>query len=215
MATRERPIDRGRRQGNDLGTRLIAELRRERVNADLSQRAVARVLGWSQARYWRFERHNDALLSEIAAVAALLGLDLSAGLHRTSEAITDRGQVALLNRFRALLAGTIRVIAEALLPNPGDRRSWDLLLRIGRQVVGVEAETKVRDVQLTVRKIRGRERDGGADEILLVLADTRANRASLDDFMVALGPRFATPPEHLRGALRAGRPLPGSGVLLV
>ena len=214
MATRERPIDRGRRLGKELGSRLMAELRRERVNADLSQRAVAKVLGWSQARYWRFERDDDALLSEVAVVAALLGLDLSAGLHRTVEAITDRGQVALLNRFRALLAGTIRVVAEALLPNIGDRRSWDLLLRIGRQLVGVEAETKVRDVQLTVRKVRGRERDGGADEIVLLLADTRANRAVVDDLLTALGPRFATPPRQLRAALRTGRPIPGSGILL-
>jgi hypothetical protein len=176
---------------------------------------MADQLGWSQARYWRLENATDAALGEVSAVAAALGLELSSSLHRVSDALVDRGHLALLARFRSLLSASIKVVSEALLPNPGEQRSWDLLLRIAAQIVGVEAETKVRDVQATVRKVRGRERDGGADEILLVLADTRANRASLDDLTVALGPRFATPPGQLRAALRAGRPLPGSGVLLV
>ena len=215
MATRERPIDRGRRLGKELGARLIGELRQERIKADVSQRAIATQLGWSQARYWRFEHNADALLSEIAKVAALLGLEPSAGLHRVSDAIADRGQVALLGRFRMLLAVTVAVVSEAPLPNMGDRRSWDLLLKIGRQRVGVEAETKVRDIQQTVRKIRGRERDGGVDELLIVLADTRANGAIRDELVLALGPRFATRPRAIVEALRAGMPVPGSGVLLV
>ena len=215
MATRERPVDRGRRQGRELVSRIAAELRRERLAADVSQRAMAEQLGWSQPRYWRFENSNRAMLPDVCAVASILGLQLSAGLHRSGDGLADRGQLALLARFRSLLAPSIRAVAEALLPNVGDRRAWDLLLRIGAQVVGVEAETKVRDVQACVRRIRGRERDGGAHEILVVLADTRANRAVRQELLTALGPRFGTSPRPLLDALRQGLPLPGSGVLLV
>jgi transcriptional regulator with XRE-family HTH domain len=215
MATRERPLDRGRRLGRQAAIRLIGELRQERIKADVSQRAMAGQLGWSQARYWRFENATEAVLGEVSAVAAILGLELSSSLHRVNDALADRGQLALLARFRLILSPSIKVFTEALLPNPGDRRSWDMLLRIAAQIVGVEAETKVRDVQATVRKVRGRERDGGADELLIVLADTRANRATREELLAALGERFATPPRLLREALRHGRPLPGSGVLLV
>jgi transcriptional regulator with XRE-family HTH domain len=215
MATRERPIDRGRRLGRQVGVRLLGELRAERLKADVSQREMARQLGWSQARYWRFEGARDATLTELTAVSALLGLELSANLHRVSDALADRGQLELLARFRARLSPSIKVFTEALLPNPGERRSWDLLLRIVAQVVGVEAETKVRDVQATVRKIRGRERDGGADELLIVLADTRSNRAVRDELLLALGERFATKPRLLFDALHRGEPIPGSGVLYV
>lgn len=176
---------------------------------------MAQGLGWSQPRYWRFENAMDALLSDLSTVAALLGLELSWGLHKVGDATVDRGHLALLARFHDLLAPTIRVVAEALLPNPGDPRAWDLLLRTGAQLVRVEAETRIRDVQATVRRIRGRERDGGVDEIVLVLADTRANRAVRTQLVGALGQRFTTPSGQLLGALRSGKPIPGSGVVLV
>ena len=215
MATRERSVDRGRRMGKQIANRLLTELRQERVKADVSQRAMADQLGWSQARYWRFENAAEADLEELSAVAAILGLELSSNLHRVSDSLADRGQLALLARFRSLLSPSVKVFTEALLPNPGERRSWDLLLRIAAQIVGVEAETKIRDVQATVRKVRGRERDGGADVLLILLADTRVNRSARDELVVNLGERFITLPRLLLDALRKGEPLPGSGVLLL
>ena len=176
---------------------------------------MAAEVGWSQARYWRFENHPDPLLTEITQVASILRLELSAGLHRTGVAIADRGQQALLRRFRSMLSSQIRVMAEVPLPTPGDRRSWDLLLRIDAQLVGVEAETRIRDIQATVRRVRWRERDGGVDEILLVIARTRANRAVVEQLLEALGRRFTTSGRAIRHALAIGTPLPGSGILLI
>jgi hypothetical protein len=126
----------------------------------------------------------------------------------------DKGHQALIKRFGELLAPTIRMMAEAPLMRAG-LRSWDLLLRIGERLAGVEAETRIRDAQDLVRRVRLRERDGGADAILIVLSDSRHNRALLDDLREMLGPQYATSPRRIRAALRAGRPIPGSGVLLV
>lgn len=103
---------------------------------------------------------------------------------------------------------------EALLPSDG-QRSWGVLLRLATLLVGVELVTRVRDVQALVRLIRLRERDGGVDHVLLVLSDSAHNRAILGQLTDALGPRFLTPPREILDALRAGRPVPGSGVLLM
>ena len=107
------------------------------------------------------------------------------------------------------------MFAEALLPAQGDLRAWDLLLRLGSQIVGVEVETRIRDIQGLVRRIRGRQRDGGVDEILLVLADTRFNRRLLAELRESLGSDFETSPASVLAALSSGQPVPGSCVLLI
>ena len=104
---------------------------------------------------------------------------------------------------------------EALLPNVGDLRSWDILLRLGSVLIGVEIETRIRDIQALVRRVRERERDGGVDHLLLVLSDTSHNRQLAGDLRDALGTRFATPPRLILAALRAGTAVPGSGLLLL
>ena len=100
-------------------------------------------------------------------------------------------------------------------PNSFDRRSWDLVLKLENDLVGVEAETRVRDVQELVRRVRQRERDGGVDEIVIVLANSAHNRAVAEGLRAALGERYATSPTAIRRALRTGTRIPGSGVLLV
>ena len=194
---------------------LLSEIRTARSLANASMKAVALEVGWSESRYRRFESGETAItIGDVAAVASVLGLQLGAGLHPVGDGLVDRGHQALLKRFRGLLAPPIRVASEVPLIRTG-ARSWDLLLRIGAQLVGVEAETRVRDAQALVRKIRVRERDGGADAILVVLSDSAHNRAVSTELREMLGPSYATSPRAILAALRAGRPLPGSGVILV
>lgn len=199
-----------------MSATLLAELRATRMKANASMRATARELGWSPSRYRRFEaeKGGDPTLRELYVVAAVLGLELSAGMHPVADGLVDRGHQALLKRFRTLLAATIVVTSEAPLM-VATMRSWDLLLRIGGQLVGVEAETRVRDAQEFVRRIRIRERDGGADAILIVFSNSRHNRELVHDLREMLGPAFSASPHDLRAALRAGRELPGSGILLL
>jgi hypothetical protein len=127
----------------------------------------------------------------------------------------DQASQALIGRFTSLLHGDFRRTREVPFPNLGDRRSWDLMLRLEDCLVGVEAETRVRDVQALVRRIRQCQRDGGADEIVLVLSDTAHNRAVVGQLREALGAQFSTSPRAILAALRAGRRLPGSGVVLL
>jgi predicted transcriptional regulator len=44
-------VERGRVRGHELTRAAIAELLNARLTAGISQRAIARLLGWSQSRY--------------------------------------------------------------------------------------------------------------------------------------------------------------------
>ena len=83
------------------------------------------------------------------------------------------------------------------------------------QLVGVEAETRVRDIQAFVRRVRGRQLEGGTDTIVIVLAESAHNRRVLPQLLEALGPRYSTSARVLLKALREGKPLAGSGVVLI
>ena len=87
---------------------------------------------------------------------------------------------------------------EVPLPNPGDRRAWDAMIRLAQVRVGVEAETRARDAQELQRRLALKRRDGGVEHLILLLADTRHNRA----FLRAAGE-----------SLRADFPLSGRAVL--
>lgn len=216
MSTRETRRDRGLRRGREIETRLVEELRSTRTTSDVSQRAISNALGWSQADFWRLETHRiHPSIVDISEVASLLGLELSAGLHPVGEPLRDKGHQALIRRFRAELASAFKVLAEVPLPTPGDRRSWDLLLRLPAQLIGVEAETRIRDMQRLVRHVHQREGDGGVDAIVLLLAATRTNRQLIEETRLALGPSYATSPRAILKSLRLGQPVPGSGVVML
>src|SRR5215218_5843928 len=198
VGTRETRLERGRRRGLETQNRLLAEIRQARLTAGISQRDLATMLKWSQAAYWRFETlRSPPSFVDVSCVASVLGLELGAGLHPLGDPIRDKGHQALIRRFRAVLSAKFRVGAEVPLPNPSDRRAWDLVLRLPRQIIGVEAETRVRDVQWLVRRMRTRQQDGGAHVVVLVLADTRANRALADDVRTALGAEWSTSPRTM------------------
>ena len=188
----------------------------ERQTANISQRAVAHELGWQQSELNRLERFDfpNVPLLRLVEMASVLGLEVSVRLHRVGDPIRDKASQALIGRFLALVGSGYRVTREALLPS-GGQRSWDILLRTGATLVGVEVITRVRDVQALVRLIRLRERDGGVDHVLLVLSDSGHNRAMLRQLLEALGPAFTTSRREIIDALRSSLPVPGSGVLLM
>ncbi len=203
-----------------LVARTISELNVQRAELGLSQNAVAAAAATSRSALSRLLAADlaDVGLIQVSEVASVLGLELSVGLHPGGDPIRDCGQQALGKRFDAIPGPAWRNSAEVLLPNPGDRRSWDRLLRLTgdiTQIVGADLETRIRDIQALVRRTRERERDGRVDAILLVLADSATNRRLVAQLRDALGPEYATSPRRLLVALREGRRLAGSGVVLI
>jgi hypothetical protein len=95
-----------------------------------------------------------------------------------------------------------------------ERRAWDAVVFGHARRTAVELETRLYDVQGQVRRLHLKERDDPPDQLLLVIAETRANRRALSEFaelFVDL-PRLGTA-NTLKG-LSAGRHPPTGLILL-
>jgi transcriptional regulator with XRE-family HTH domain len=217
MSAKDDRVGRGQLLASRTVSRLRTELRTARQDANLSQVALAKRLDWAQTRYSRFERNVDPItVADLCLVATILGFRPRFDLFRENEGLRDQGAQALVERFCSVLSPLWAVRREAPSPILGDLRSWDLLIRLGNSFrVGIEAETRLRELEELVRRIRQRELHGGVDAIVVVLRKSSHNRANVGPLRQALGGRFATSPRNLLAALRAGTPLPGSGVLLL
>ena len=125
--------------------------------------------------------------------------------------IRDAAHAALLERLRGRLHSSLIWRTEVPLPRPGDLRAWDALIRgfagsdRGRSAVGaVEAETHPTDSQALDWKLALKERDGGTDWVLLLVADTRHNRAFLHGPGATLRMRFPLDGRRALELLAAG-----------
>jgi hypothetical protein len=123
----------------------------------------------------------NALSIDLAArLAAVYGLVLAVSLHPDGDRIRDQAHVALLERFRRRLPPSVKWRTEVPIPITGDQRSADGMMTASFGAVLVEAETHLGDFQALERKAGAKARDIGADRVVLLLADTRHNRALLN-----------------------------------
>ena len=86
-----------------------------------------------------------------------------------------------LAEFLGYVAAPLTWRTEVPLPNAGDARGWDAVIAGFGKRTGVEYERALRDAQAQSRRIALKRRDGGVDHLLVLLADTRANRTALRD----------------------------------
>ncbi|HXG26911.1 MAG TPA: helix-turn-helix transcriptional regulator [Candidatus Binatia bacterium] len=181
MAVRESANARGDRRSRELRQRLAESISEARVAAGLSLREVARRVGVHVDTLIRLEAADSTTMTVdlVARVAAVLGLKLAASLYVDGDPVRDEGHLKLLARFRARLGPGLRVQAEAPMPISGDPRSGDALVGTEEWSALVEAETRVGDVQLVERRAAAKQRDLGADRLILLVADTGHNREVL------------------------------------
>jgi hypothetical protein len=132
-------------------------------------------------------------------MASVLGCELSLGIHAIGAPIRDKAHVALLARFAARLSRLLRWRTEVSVPLPGDLRSADGMIDGVDFDAIVEAETRLDDIQAVERRLRAKQRDLGAKRAILLVADTRHNRAVIAQ-LPDLSERF---PIGTRAALHA------------
>jgi transcriptional regulator with XRE-family HTH domain len=216
MALKERAVDRGSRRGTALVIELGRELRRARLEHGLSQAAVGRAAGLSSPAVSRIERSQvrTASILNVARLLSVVGLELSARAYPTGRPIRDRAQLDLLGRFRNHLPGSASWQSEVPVGLAGDLRAWDAVVRVGAQLVAVEAETRLTDFQAVERRIALTCRDSGIPNAILLLSNTRSNRAAVRMFEASMAASFPVSGAGAMRSLRDGRLPAGSAVIL-
>jgi len=216
MASVDRARLRGARQARKLLQDVGIELRAARVSAGYSQSHVAAAAGLSQARVSRIERAQSApaRIDELAVQCAALGLRLSLKVYPEGSPVRDAGQLRLLARFRSRLGLRFRWRSEVPIGGSGDLRAWDVQLD-GPGSIGVDAETRLTDMQAVQRRCEAKLRDSGVDRLILLVGASRHNRRVLADHREALRSTFPADTPEVMAALRRGS-LPGSnGIVLL
>lgn len=216
MPLTERARDRGNQNARRMLLDLATELRDARHTAGISQARVALVAGLNQSRVSRTERAQRVppRLDELARHCAALGLRMSIKVYPEGAPVRDAGQLRLLARFRALVGDAYRWRTEVPVAGRGDLRAWDVVLD-GPTMIGIDAETRLHDVQALQRRCELKWRDGRLPCIVLVVARTRHNRAVLGEHRDALSSTFPLDSRAVLAALRDGRVLDGNGIVLV
>lgn len=206
MPIRHSSLDRATaRAARQLAT-AIDELIVARRSAGLSQSAIADVLGVSRSTVAAWEqRRVEPSFSQLSRWAAVVGLDASLRTFAAGDPLRDSGQLRLLHRFRRLIGPPWEWRTEVpVTGDPRDRRAFDGVIRGDAGSAAVEAVVRLVDVQEQVRRIIAKQSASGIACVILVLADTPANRRAVTMGDPTLGPAFPFRPRPALALLRAG-----------
>jgi transcriptional regulator with XRE-family HTH domain len=192
------------------------ELRGARRAQGLSQATVAAALHISQPEVSRRERGQlDGPAGQaLAAHAAAVGLQLVMRCYPAGDALRDEAQLRWTRAFVARMGSAWRVTLEVPVPIPGDRRAVDVLLVRGDVRVAVEVVTRLTDVQAQLRAARLKARDLGASRLIVVVAGSARNRATLVGVRATLAGSLSLDGRFVLAELAAGRD-PGTDALIL
>ena len=186
-----------------------------RIEHGLSQNVVGAAVGLSDSEISRIEigSREDVSIELISALLAVVGKDLAANAYPIGAPLRDSAHLALLERLRSVASPSFRWLTEIPV-RAGELRAWDAMLVQPSCRVGVEAETRVRDVQAIERSVLVKQRDSGIERAILLLSDTRHHRQLLRDFGPHLTGSFPVASRSAIEALRAGRD-PGANAIVL
>jgi transcriptional regulator with XRE-family HTH domain len=208
----ESHASRGTRRGRRLLSDLGAELRNSRRSAGLSLGVVAAAGEVSPSELSRIERGLASWLDILVAarLCSIVGLDLAVRAYPGGEPLRDAAHARLTAAFRARLGAALRVRTEVPVGDRLDQRAWDQTIIDSDGIAAVEIETRLTDAQALARRTTLKSRDSGIDRVILVLADTRANRQAAAAAEQVLRPVFPLDSSTVLTALGKGR-LPSLG----
>ena len=193
------------------------EIRNARVASGLSLEDVGHAVKLSYSQVGRIERaeHPSVSVVQLATIGSVVGLDLNVRFYPGGSPLRDAAHIALLERFRLRLSPELTFRTEVPLPGPGDQRAWDGMVFGAGDPAGVEAETRLSDVQALERRIALKVRDGGVSRVILVVAATRGNRLASREAAPSLEIAFPVPGRVAIQALAGGRDPGGSAIVLL
>jgi hypothetical protein len=96
----------------------------------------------------------------------------------------------------------------------GDLRAWDALLESDRNI-GIDAETRLHDLQALQRHTELKWRDSGVARVVLVVASTRHDRAVIREHRPALASTLPLDTAAVMWALRRGVAPRANGIVII
>ena len=200
-----------------LRTEAGREIRLARHNAGLTAEQVAVRLGWSKSKVSRIERGVSprVALTDIALLAAVVGLRVSLKLFPSGSPLRDIGQVELLAALNDRMHPRWVTRHEVPMPRAGDLRAADQVSSIPGCSVMVEAYRNFADYQAQSRSARLKQGELGADRLVLLLEDTRRNRETLRAAGGEIRRSFPVSQRAMLAALAAGRDPGGDGFVVI
>lgn len=222
LATSERTLDRAQARARRDRLAAGAELRTARRARSWSLETGGRRAAMSASQVSRIERGLLAAVThdQLVRLGAVVGLDIRLRAYPGADLALDTPQLRLLGRLIAILPAPVAVPTEVTMPIPGDQRAWDACLRGLRWPTGeaapelpVDAETRLTDVQAQIRRLTLKWRDSGASAVVLLVADTRHNRAVLAASEASLRANFRVSPRSALAGLRRGEHPGGAAII--
>ena len=180
-------------------------------------------MGLSASQIGRIERarHEAVTAVQLSRIGAVVGLDVRIRAYPGPDPIRDAAQMALLSRFRERLHPSLTFRTEVPLPIENDPRAWDGI--VGgfrgdderRRFIPTEAETRIHDIQAQFRRIELKVRDAGLEHVIVLIADTPANRAAIRAAIGVLADRFPISARRALTALGHGEHPRGSALIFL
>jgi hypothetical protein len=194
----------------------LQEFHDARLGDAISQQQVARSIARSDAWVsWTESGRNDGLsVIDLSQMLACVGLDLSVRCYPAGGGLRDRAQLEIIRRFVSMVAPPWRWNAEVPIPLRGDLRAWDGVLR-GVCSIGVDVESRIRDLQTVDRRVMLKLRDSDVDRAIIVVPATRSNRTALRLIAPNVSDNYPVASSRAVAALRAGQDPGGNSIILL
>ena len=217
-------IYEGDRQLRRASARFAEEFREVRLRAGVSQAAVARAIGVTRSVICRMERGDPGVSPRIRARAAsVLGADFRISIYPgAAPLIHDAAHARMVEAILALRSAAWRATVEAPVPGPG-RRSTDIRLDNGAEIVLIEVESRVHAFEAIIRECAEKRAAVAAIEgpqrrvrVVLALPRTRHHKTLTTGHPEITATAFPASDAALSQALRDPTiDWPGDGILWV
>ncbi len=226
MTVRREAIHEGDRTLRRMATRFGDDFREQRLRIGVTQAAIARAIGVDRSAIARLERGDPGVSNTIRSRAcAVLGADFRIALYpERVPMIFDAAHARIVERLLAIRHRRWRPVVEAPVPGPG-RRSVDVSLAAGHDLVLFEVETRVRRMEQLARELHAKRaavkaavkaavRAPVTVHVVLVLPPTRHHQALVRELTATVRVAFPVPSPTLRRAIEsATETWPGDGIL--
>jgi transcriptional regulator with XRE-family HTH domain len=217
MSTRTQVLSSARVRARAVRCDIGGEVRSARLASGLRMADVGRAIGRSAAWISRAERGLIASIGfdELVVLGAAVGLKLWATTFPAERAIHDAPQLLLLRRFRARVGEMWRWSFEVVVPIARDQRAADAVMETVGATIMVEAFTRISDSQAQLRAVLVKGRDMRMSRVVIVVANTGANRRALAAAATMLAAEFPLGTRAILAALAAGRDPGANGIVVI